>query len=63
MHWATTGYDNQDVLKDRYLTKPRYPVDEIQIGYGYGWLLSAYRGIVCSLCKLKSLFYEPFIKQ
>ena len=45
MQWATTSFD-PDTVENRFLTQPKYPVDEIQIGYGYGWVLSAYRGIV-----------------
>ena len=48
MHWPTAGYDSPDVLADRFFTKPQYPVDEIQIGYGYGWALSVYRGAFSS---------------
>ena len=45
MQWATTGFD-PDTVENRFLTQPKYPVDEIQISYGYGRVLSAYRGKV-----------------
>ena len=44
MHWPTATYDSPMTLGYRFLTKPQYPVDEIQIGYGYGWGISVYRG-------------------
>lgn len=44
IHWAVTGFDSQEYMRDRFLTMPQYPVDEIQIGYGYAWIVSAYRG-------------------
>ena len=47
MHWAAVGFENQNVLQERFLTRPQYPVDAIQIGYGYGWFVSTYRGTVC----------------
>ena len=45
MHWPESTYDSPKALGDRYLTKPQFPVDEIQIGYGYGWAISTYRGM------------------
>ena len=44
MHWVVSTFDNQNTMKTRFLTKPKYPVDEIQIGYVYAWFLSSYRG-------------------
>lgn len=44
MQWPTATYDSPMTLGDRFLTKPKYPVDEIQLGYGYGWGISVYRG-------------------
>ena len=46
IHWAAIGFVNQNVLQERFLTRPQYPVDAIQIGYGYGWFISTYRGTV-----------------
>ena len=45
MHWPSATYDSPETLGDRFLTKPQYPVDEIQLGYGYGWGISLYRGM------------------
>ena len=44
MHWPTATFSSPNTIKYRFLTRPKYPVDEVQIGYGYAWFLSAYRG-------------------
>lgn len=57
MHWPESTYDSPKALGDRYLTRPQYPVDEVQIGYGYGWAISTYRGYKMVWHKGRSLSY------
>lgn len=44
MHWVTTPLDKPSTLKNRFLTRPQWPVEDTQLGYGYSWFVSVYRG-------------------
>lgn len=44
MHWVTTPLDKPSTLMNRFLTRPQWPVEDTQLGYGYGWFVSVYRG-------------------
>ena len=40
MRQLTTPVDNPSDIR-----KPEFPADDITSGYGYGWLVSEYRGM------------------
>ena len=42
MHTVTTALSKLGEIPN--LTKPKFPADDILIGYGYAWFLSEYRG-------------------
>ena len=44
MHWGTTPLGSPNTIRNRFLTKPQWPVEEIQLGYGYGWFVAEYQG-------------------
>jgi hypothetical protein len=46
---ATTPTVNSPFLNSNTLTRPEFPVSDTIIGYGYGWLSAAYRGMVVQL--------------